>query len=148
MIRVTVWNEYRHEKESDQVRAVYPEGIHSAIARGIKAADLEIRTATLDEPALALAFDPQTSGGLLFGVPDISVARVLHAFADAEVHVFEIGEVREAEPAATQTVVLNVVERALYRGVLVGTPGVDEPHVELALLPVGLEARGQLDLLR
>lgn len=31
MINVTVWNEYRHEKESDEVRSVYPEGIHEQL---------------------------------------------------------------------------------------------------------------------
>lgn len=27
-IRVTVWNEYRHEKQDEAVKRVYPEGIH------------------------------------------------------------------------------------------------------------------------
>jgi len=50
-IRVTVWNEYRHEKEVPEIAAIYPKGIHGAIAdylqdrRGMK-----VRTATLDEP--------------------------------------------------------------------------------------------------
>ena len=35
-IRVTVWNEYRHEIENDEVKKVYPEGIHNAIARYLK----------------------------------------------------------------------------------------------------------------
>ena len=34
-IRVTVWNEYRHEREMDDVRAIYPDGIHQAIARAL-----------------------------------------------------------------------------------------------------------------
>lgn len=29
---VTVWNEFRHEKNDPLVRSVYPEGIHAAIA--------------------------------------------------------------------------------------------------------------------
>ncbi len=50
-IRVTVWNEGRHEKESEEVRAVYPEGIHGAIAEFLgKVPDFQVRTATLDEP--------------------------------------------------------------------------------------------------
>ena len=50
-IRVTVWNEFRHEKRSPQIAAVYPEGIHGAIAGPLAThADLEVRTATLDEP--------------------------------------------------------------------------------------------------
>ncbi len=50
-IQVTVWNEYRHEINDADVRAVYPDGIHAAIAAGLQEhADLVVRTATLDEP--------------------------------------------------------------------------------------------------
>lgn len=51
MIRVTVWNEYRHEQTDEAVRAIYPEGIHAAIAHVLgKEADYTVRTATLDMP--------------------------------------------------------------------------------------------------
>lgn len=36
-INVVVWNEFRHEKLNEKCRAVYPEGIHSAIAEGLNA---------------------------------------------------------------------------------------------------------------
>jgi trehalose utilization protein len=50
-IRVTVWNEYRHEKKSPEIAAVYPDGIHGAIAGFLSARDgVEAGTATLDEP--------------------------------------------------------------------------------------------------
>ena len=49
-IRVTIWNEYRHEVKNPAIAAIYPEGIHGAIAKGIAAEDLQIRCATLDEP--------------------------------------------------------------------------------------------------
>ena len=49
-IRVTVWNEYRHEREHDAIAKIYPEGIHSAIAAGLHEHGLDVRTATLDEP--------------------------------------------------------------------------------------------------
>lgn len=49
-IRVTIWNEFRHEKTKPVVAELYPEGIHGAIAAGIAADGLTIRTATLDEP--------------------------------------------------------------------------------------------------
>ena len=48
--RVTVWNEFRHEKEHADVTKVYPDGIHEAIARPLRASGLTVRTATLDEP--------------------------------------------------------------------------------------------------
>lgn len=31
-IKVTVWNEYRHEKINQHVADIYPDGIHSTIA--------------------------------------------------------------------------------------------------------------------
>lgn len=50
-IRVTVWNEFRHERHNDKVKSVYPDGIHEAIAAHLRPhPDLEVRTATLDEP--------------------------------------------------------------------------------------------------
>jgi len=55
-VRVTVWNEFRHEKKDPAVQAVYPDGIHVAIASGLKAhSDFSIRTATLDEPEHGLS---------------------------------------------------------------------------------------------
>lgn len=53
-IRVTVWNENRHEQQQGSTPAqIYPEGMHGAI-RDLLAAELhdrvQIRTATLDEP--------------------------------------------------------------------------------------------------
>src|ERR687890_26578 len=30
--RVTIWNEYRHEKSDENVARIYPEGIHGALA--------------------------------------------------------------------------------------------------------------------
>lgn len=49
-IRVTVWNEYHHEKHSDHVAKVYPKGIHGCIADFLAAKGLTVRTATLEEP--------------------------------------------------------------------------------------------------
>ena len=49
-IRVTVWNEYLHEKQAAEVAAVYPKGIHGCIADFLQAAGMAVRTATLEEP--------------------------------------------------------------------------------------------------
>jgi trehalose utilization protein len=49
--RVTVWNEFEHEKENEAVRRIYPDGIHATIARGLSAyPGLTIATATMDQP--------------------------------------------------------------------------------------------------
>lgn len=51
MHRVTVWNEFRHEQIHEEVRKVYPEGLHRAIAAGLEeAGEFRIRTATQPEP--------------------------------------------------------------------------------------------------
>lgn len=53
--RVTVWNEFRHEKVDEAVRAIYPDGIHEALARPLREAGFPVRTATLDEPEHGLS---------------------------------------------------------------------------------------------
>jgi trehalose utilization protein len=55
MIRVTIWNEYRHERHSPEVAAIYPEGMHMVLAQALKDEQLTIRTATLDEPEHGLS---------------------------------------------------------------------------------------------
>ena len=56
-IRVTVWNEFRHEKKKDhKASEVYPDGMHAAIAGFLNTQlDLVARTATLDEPEHGLS---------------------------------------------------------------------------------------------
>lgn len=49
-LRVTVWNEGRHEKRNELVGRLYPTGIHGALADAVRAAGMDARTATLDEP--------------------------------------------------------------------------------------------------
>ncbi len=54
-VRVTVWHEFRHEKKNPKVAEIYPQGMHEAIASHLRrAGDMEVRTATLDEPAHGL----------------------------------------------------------------------------------------------
>lgn len=58
MIRVTVWNEFRHEVNDEYIKKVYPNGIHAQIAAFLKTEeDIEVRTATLDEPECGLTQD-------------------------------------------------------------------------------------------
>ncbi|MEH6717642.1 MAG: ThuA domain-containing protein [Aurantimonas endophytica] len=55
-IRTVVWNEYAHERENPVVRDIYPDGIHAVIAAALgREADIEVSTATLDEPEHGLS---------------------------------------------------------------------------------------------
>ncbi|MBM4004622.1 MAG: trehalose utilization protein ThuA [Planctomycetes bacterium] len=60
-VRVTIWNEFVHERLVPQVAAIYPQGIHATIAAALREAlgdTVELRTATLDQPEHGL--DPAT----------------------------------------------------------------------------------------
>lgn len=54
MVKVTVWNEYFHEKTHAKVQEVYPYGIHNAIADFLRCEDIAVRTATLDDDECGL----------------------------------------------------------------------------------------------
>ena len=57
-IRVTVWNEFRHEKTDDDVKKLYPNGIHATIKEFLdKNDDMEVRLAALDDPDQGLPDD-------------------------------------------------------------------------------------------
>jgi trehalose utilization protein len=57
-IRITVWNEFRHEKSNPKVASIYPNGMHEAIASHLRRrSDFSVRTATLDEPEHGLTTD-------------------------------------------------------------------------------------------
>ena len=57
MTTVTVWNEFRHERENDTVAEVYPDGIHAVVAESLGAYGFDTRTATLDDPEHGLTED-------------------------------------------------------------------------------------------
>ena len=54
MIRVTIYNEFVHEKVNKNVAAIYPNGIHNAIADFLKCDDITVRTVTLDDEECGL----------------------------------------------------------------------------------------------
>lgn len=88
MIRVTVWNEFIHEKEMDEVKKIYPDGIHAAIADFLgKEEDIEVRCATLDMEECGLTQEVIDNTDVLLwwghcahgSVPDEIVDRVQEA---------------------------------------------------------------------
>ena len=49
MIRVTIYNEYVHEREDEAIREVYPEGIHMTLKQQLEDEEITVRTVTLDD---------------------------------------------------------------------------------------------------
>lgn len=48
MIKVTIYNEFLHEKTKQNVAEIYPDGIHNTLKRGIEDSDITVKTVTLD----------------------------------------------------------------------------------------------------
>lgn len=87
MTKVTVWNEFLHEKESDAVAAVYPDGIHTCIKEFLESDMVTVRTAYLEMPECGLTEEVLADTDVLIWwghmahdrVPDEIVKRVQEA---------------------------------------------------------------------
>lgn len=88
-LRVTVWNEGVHETTQPEIAALYPDGIHGAIAAGLRELlgdDVVVRTATLADPEHGLTEEALTDTDVLLWwghiahdqVSDEVVERVRH----------------------------------------------------------------------
>ena len=84
-IRVTVWNEFRHEKSKESVKRIYPEGIHACIRDFLSdCPDMDVRIVSLDEPDNGLPDEVLNTTDVLLwwghmahsDVPDDLVARI------------------------------------------------------------------------
>ena len=64
-IRVTIWNEYRHEVQKPEVEELYPAGIHGIVKEILGDEEFEITTATLDSPEYGLPDDVLASTDVL-----------------------------------------------------------------------------------
>ena len=66
MVKVTVWNEFRHEKSNEAVKKLYPDGMHAVIAAGLKKqGGFETHLAALDDPEHGLSQDVVDSTDVL-----------------------------------------------------------------------------------
>ena len=82
-IRVTIWNEYLHEKDDPEIAKIYPEGIHGAIKRGIEDdPELEIRLATLRDPEQGLPDDVLNNTDVLLWWAHIAHSEVEDALVE------------------------------------------------------------------
>ncbi len=85
-IRLTVWNEFRHERVPGRPQEIYPDGIHTTIANALGRRGFIVQTATLDDPehGLTEARLDETDVLLWWGhmahddVEDLIVDRVTH----------------------------------------------------------------------
>ena len=83
-MKVTVWNEFYHEKTEPVVTELYPGGLHNYIAGFLKCDDIEVRVATLDDEECGLTEEVLADTDVLiwwghlkhFRVPDEVVERV------------------------------------------------------------------------
>ena len=83
-MKVLVWNENIHEKEIPLVTELYPGGLHEYIASFLRSDDVEVSTATLDDPECGLTDDVLSETDVLIWwghaghnkVPDEVVERV------------------------------------------------------------------------
>lgn len=85
MIHVTVWNENIHEREMPEVREIYPDGIHGAIAAFLNKTDgIRASSATLDQPDCGLPDDVLNNTDVLmwwahadhYQVPDLLAQKI------------------------------------------------------------------------
>jgi trehalose utilization protein len=82
MTRVTVWSEHRQERSDPPVAAVYPDGIHAAIAAGLREAGFEVGIATLDEPEHGLTEEVLAATDVLTWWGHVAHAEVDDAIVD------------------------------------------------------------------
>jgi len=82
-IRVTVWNEGRHEKQNKSIGKIYPKGMHGAIAAYLNAQEgITARTATLDEPDHGLSDEVLAASDVMTWWGHLAHGEVKDAIAD------------------------------------------------------------------
>lgn len=84
-INVTIWNEFRHEKTDEGVKALYPNGLHAYIKSFLDGeADFNVKLCSLDEPGQELTDEILNSTDVLLwwghlchnDVPDELVSKI------------------------------------------------------------------------
>ena len=84
-IRVTAWNEFRHERSNEYVKSIYPDGIHGLIKQFLETKDdIEVTLAALDDPENGLPDEVLNNTDVLIWwghmahheVPDALVERI------------------------------------------------------------------------
>lgn len=128
-IRVTVWNEFRHDKNNPAVKSVYPDGMHGAIAARLQQEPgITARTATLAEPEHGLTKEVLADTDVLTwwghmaheAVSDEIVDRVQQRILEGLGRIFYFSPGHELYPIyhnpTIQKVIVNAVRWATFQG--------------------------------
>jgi len=89
-MKITIWNEFDHEKHDEAVKEIYPDGIHMCISRFLTEAGFEVRCATLDDPECGLTDEVLADTDVLYwwghlrhdDVPDEIINKVYRRVMD------------------------------------------------------------------
>jgi len=65
-MKITVWNEFAHEKTDEAVKAIYPDGIHETVAAFLRENGFDVKTATLEMPEHGLTEEVLANTDVLF----------------------------------------------------------------------------------
>lgn len=49
MIHVTIWNEFWHESHNENVKKIYPDGMHICLKNALQSDDIQVTTVTLEQ---------------------------------------------------------------------------------------------------
>jgi len=74
--RITVWNEFLHEKFNPEIGKLYPGGMHQAIAQYLRKQGFAVQTATLEEPEHGLTDEVLANTDVLIWWGHMAHARV------------------------------------------------------------------------
>ena len=96
MVKVTIFNEFHHEKHDEDVKKIYPEGIHIALKNQLQDDDIVIRTVTLDDEECGLTDEVLNDTDVIIwwghmrhcDVPDSVAQRVQRAVLDGMGAIF------------------------------------------------------------
>lgn len=96
MINVLIWNEFEHERTEEEIKAIYPEGIHKAIADFLAEDDISVKTATLQDEECGLTKEVLDNTDVLLwwghmkhnDVPDEVAMRVRNAVLEGMGAIF------------------------------------------------------------
>ncbi|MBQ2757867.1 MAG: ThuA domain-containing protein [Clostridia bacterium] len=113
MIRVLVWNEFKHEREKENVAAIYPNGIHRAIADFLQCEDIAVKTATLDDESCGITKEVLDETDVL-----IWWGHAMHKYVPDEVAAL----VRDAVHSGMGAIFLHSAHHSKPFKLLMGTP--------------------------